>query len=159
MCSFQEVTMGADTMGRVLVSAKIENLSDLFKAQEGTLAPGAVRTVKVDDALVDTGATYLCMPLRLITELGLRPGRTRSVRMAGGLINIKIHDAVRLTVQGRDCTVDVAETAADCPVLIGQVPLEILDFVVDLNGQKLIGNPEHGGEQMLEIFSYFRGQT
>jgi hypothetical protein len=37
-------------------------------------------------------------------------------------------------------------------VLIGQVPLELLDFVVDPRGQKLIGNPEHGGEQMIEIF-------
>jgi hypothetical protein len=40
----------------------------------------------------------------------------------------------------------------DCPVLIGQVPLEVLDFVVDPQGQRLIGNPAHGGEQILEIY-------
>jgi hypothetical protein len=27
-----------------------------------------------------------------------------------------------------------------------------LDFVVDPAGQRLIGNPEHGGEQMIEMF-------
>lgn len=64
-----------------------------------------------------------------------------------------MYDAVRLTVQGRDCTVDVAEVTEDCPVLIGQVPLELLDFVVDPNGQRLIGNPEHGGEQMFELYT------
>jgi hypothetical protein len=37
-------------------------------------------------------------------------------------------------------------------VLIGQVPLELLDFVVDPRAQKLIGNPAHGGEQMLEMY-------
>jgi hypothetical protein len=37
-------------------------------------------------------------------------------------------------------------------VLIGQVPLEMLDFVVDPQSQRLIGNPEHGGEQMLELY-------
>jgi hypothetical protein len=40
----------------------------------------------------------------------------------------------------------------DCPPLIGQIPLEALDFVVDPNGQKLIGNPEHGGQQMVDLF-------
>ena len=60
--------------------------------------------------------------------------------------------AVRLTVQSHDCTVDVSELPDECPVLIGQVPLELLDFVVDPAGQRLLGNPAHGGEQMLEIY-------
>jgi len=40
----------------------------------------------------------------------------------------------------------------ECPVLIGQVALEMLDFVVDTTGQKLIGNPDHGAEQMIDMF-------
>ena len=40
----------------------------------------------------------------------------------------------------------------DCPVLIGQVPLELMDFVVDPNSQRLIGNPAHGGVEMLELY-------
>jgi hypothetical protein len=36
--------------------------------------------------------------------------------------------------------------------LIGQTPLELLDFVVDPIGQRLIGNPDHGGEQMIDVF-------
>ena len=63
---------------------------------------------------------------------------------------------MRLIVQGREFTCDVAEIADDCPVLIGQIPLEGLDFVVDPQGQRLIGNPAHGGEHMIEIFSIFR---
>ena len=34
----------------------------------------------------------------------------------------------------------------------GQVPLEVLDFVVDSRGKKLVGNPAHGGEQMTEEY-------
>jgi hypothetical protein len=37
-------------------------------------------------------------------------------------------------------------------VLIGQIPLETLDFVVDPVGQKLIGNPAHGGEHIYEWY-------
>jgi hypothetical protein len=44
------------------------------------------------------------------------------------------------------------EVPEDCPVLIGQVPLELLDLVVDPAGQQLIGNPAHGGEQVLELY-------
>ena len=36
--------------------------------------------------------------------------------------------------------------------MIGQIPLEYLDFVVDLGSRKLIGNPAHGGEQMYEMY-------
>jgi hypothetical protein len=63
-----------------------------------------------------------------------------------------MYRAVRLTIQGRDCICDVAEIPDDCPVLVGQIPLEALDFVVDPAGQRLIGNPEHGGEHMIELY-------
>lgn len=139
-------------MGKVLVPARIENLVDLVKVNEGTLPPDKVRFVEVPDALVDTGAVMLSMPKRLIARLGLVPFRTRTVRTVGGIVQTRILGPARLTVQGRDCTVDVAEIPDDCPVLIGQIPLEGLDFVVDPNNQRLIGNPEHGGEHMIDIF-------
>jgi len=40
----------------------------------------------------------------------------------------------------------------DCPPLIGVIPLEILDFVVDPTRQRLIGNPNHGGERMFDMY-------
>jgi hypothetical protein len=48
--------------------------------------------------------------------------------------------------------VDVLEAHDECPVLIGQVPLELLDFVVDPKMQRLVGNPTHGGEHMYEMY-------
>ena len=144
--------MGIELMGKVLVSAKIENLKDLYLAEQGIIPHSQVRSVEVHDALVDSGATMLSLPKRLIEQLGLGPVRTRQARTAAGTITVQIYSATRLTIQGRDCLSDVSELPDDCPALIGQVPLEILDFVVDLAGQRLIGNPAHGGEQMLEIY-------
>jgi predicted aspartyl protease len=140
-------------MGKVLVAARIENLSDLFKVHEGNLAPDAVRLVDVAEALVDTGATLLHIPERLIQQLHLSRVRTRRVRTTAGIVDVAIYDTVRLTIQGRDCIVEVAAVPDDCPVLVGQLPLEGLDFVVDPCGLRLIGNPEHGGEHMIEAFS------
>jgi clan AA aspartic protease len=142
-------------MGKVLVTAKIVNLQDLYNAQQGTIPAEQVRSVEVTDAMVDTGATHLLVPRRLIAQLGLRPFSTRQARTVGGSVTLRVYEAVRLIVQGREFTGDVAEVADDCPVLIGQVPLEALDFVIDPQGQRLIGNPAHGGEHMIEAFSHF----
>ena len=94
----------------------------------------------------------LSLPKRVIEQLGLQRLRTRRVRTSAGIVDTGMYAAVRLTIQGRDCTVDVLEVADACPVLIGQVPLELLDWVVDPVGGKLIGNPDHGGEHMIDAF-------
>ena len=147
-----EVIMGPETMGKVLVTATFENVADLYNASKGRLPDADVRRVEVTDALVDTGATMLCMPKRLIQQLDLLPIRARAALTSAGNVTRQVYGAVRLTIQGRECTTDVSELPDDCPVLIGQIPLEALDFVVDLRGRRLIGNPAHGGEHMIEIY-------
>jgi predicted aspartyl protease len=144
--------MEISTMGKVIVAARIENLRDVLLAREGALAEDQIRAVEVSDALVDTGATYLSMPRRLIEQLGLTRFRTRTARTTAGPVEFDMYGAVQLTVEGRDSLVEVAEVPDDCPVLIGQIPLESLDFVVDPKGQKLAGNPDHGGERMFDLF-------
>jgi predicted aspartyl protease len=144
--------METPTMGRVTVTARIENLGDLLGVRDGQVKAEEVRTLEIDDALVDTGATMLSLPPRLIKKLGLKKFSSRRMRTAKGTANFNIYDAVRLTIQGRVCTIDVSEVAKDCPVLIGQVPLDLLDFVVDPKGQRLIGNPEHGGKFMHDMY-------
>jgi predicted aspartyl protease len=146
-----ESDMGNDPMGKVLVTAKIESVEDAYKVKFGLIPADQARTLVVTDALVDTGATELSMPKRLITQLGLTPFATRKTRTAGGLTTLQVYRAVRLVVQERECTCDVIELPDECPVCIGQIPLEALDFVVDPRGQKLIGNPEHNGEHMVDV--------
>jgi len=144
--------METATMGKVLVTAIIENLEDLFAVKKGLMPADKVRRVEINDALVDTGATSLSMPPALIAQLGLEPLRERRARTSAGTVNVRVYGTVRLTIQGRDCPCDVTEVSDDCPVLIGQVPLELLDFVVDPVNQRLIGNPAHGGEHIIELY-------
>ncbi|HUY35230.1 MAG TPA: aspartyl protease family protein [Pirellulales bacterium] len=144
--------METETMGRVLTTATIENSEDLWLVRRGELSNDQARRVTVDDAVVDTGATYLSLPPRLIWQLGLNQLSTRPVRTTAGVVEARFYDAVRLTIQGRFCTIDVLEVPDNVPTLIGQVPLELLDFVVDPGARKLIGNPEHGGQFMHDQF-------
>ena len=127
--------METQTMGRVLTEATIENLNDVLDSENGVLAPERIRRSTVTDALVDTGATMLSLPTRLIKKLGLNKFSRRRVRSATGVAEADLYAAVRLTIQDRFCTMDVMEVPDDTPVLIGQLPLEQLDFVVDLQSR------------------------
>ncbi|HBI41837.1 MAG TPA: aspartyl protease [Planctomycetales bacterium] len=144
--------METTLMGKVLVTAKIENLFDIENRERGSLAADQVRSIEVTDALVDTGASGLLLPKRLIAQLGLRQFRIQQARGIGDEVPMPMYSVVRLTIQGRECSLDVGEISDDLPVLIGQIPLESLDFVVDLKGQRLIGNPAHGGEHIMDVF-------
>lgn len=139
-------------MGRVLTEATIENLKDLWDSQRGRMPVEQVRQITVTDALVDTSATLLTLPTRLIQQLGLSRTATKRITNFKGKTEADMYEAVRLTIQGRSCTMDVLEAPDDVPVLIGQLPLEHLDFVVDLRNRCLIGNPAHGGEHMYEVY-------
>lgn len=140
-------------MGRVLTEATIENLEDLWAVRQGHLPPDQARRITVTDALVDTGATLLSLPTRLIRQLGLTEQyRKQALDSRGNVGAAKVYGTVRLTIQGRACPTDVVEVPDNVPVLIGQIPLEYLDLVVDLRDRKLIGNPAHGGEHILEMY-------
>jgi hypothetical protein len=152
-------------MGKVLVTAKIENLEDLYDVREGRLADADVRRVEVPDALVHSEVFGLLMPLRLVEQLGLHPVGARWVTQllaAGRPTEFPRpipHHAVRLTIQGRECSMEVGAIADDQPVVIGQIALDSMDWVIDAEGGRLIGNPEHGGEEMYDIFSNTLGLT
>lgn len=145
--------METATMGKVLVKATVENLLDLFEVHKGVRKPEDVRQVQIPDALVDTGATCLSLPRRYVEQLGLERYRMRRARTSSGeLKDFDMHGMVLLKIDDRECRVEVAALSDDCPALIGQVPLELLDFVVDPIGKRLVGNPAHGGEDMMDMF-------
>jgi predicted aspartyl protease len=144
--------METEVMGRVVTEATIENLQDLWDAKRGMIPADQIRRITVSDALVDTGASGLALPTRLLRQLGLTKRYEKDATASTGTTKISVYEAVRLTIQGRDVTVDPVEVPDDVPVLVGQIPLEWLDLVVDPKNRRLIGNPAHGGQQILEMF-------
>ncbi|HEY2252001.1 MAG TPA: hypothetical protein VGH74_13105 [Planctomycetaceae bacterium] len=125
-------------------------MRDSWAVKEGLAQPDTIRRLVVADALIDTGATTLALPTRMIRELGL--SKTREQRALSIPVAINIYEVVRLTILSRICAVEVMEVPDDVPALIGQIPLALLDLVIDLQGRRLTGNPAHGGEHTLELF-------
>ena len=138
-------------MGRITARVTIENLEDVWALRKGKINSEQVRRIEVSDALIDTGAVAFSLPTRLIKELGLVATGVKNTITASGPAKTTQYDAVRITIQDRSCTVDVLEVPDQVPVLVGQIPLEFMDFIVDPVNRRLIGNPEHRGQQVLEV--------
>ncbi len=144
--------METATMGRVQVELTVESVEDLWAARKGEIPPEKVRKVVIPDALVDTGASSLALPTSVIQQLGLKKVKERPVRVATGTGVVSIYDVVQFTIMGREDKIQVIEVPDGNPALVGQLPLEMLCFVVDRKNHKLIGDPFTGGEQILDLF-------
>lgn len=138
-------------IGRVVVSITVENVENRERADRGELPPDQVRRIPTE-ALVDSGATMLSMPESMIRSLGLKFDRTKDSRTVTGPIRPNVYRGARLAVQGRAVTDEVLGLPDDRQVLLGQIPLEKLDYWIDVVNHRLVGNPEHDGQWMAEVF-------
>jgi predicted aspartyl protease len=137
-------------MGKVIIKIKLTNLLDLG-VEHRKLSKAKPRQVEVE-ALVDTGATRLYLKPSVIRALGLEKFDTIISQTANGPAKRAVYESVRLETQGRYGDFNVVEVGENVPNLVGQIPLEYLDFVVDSKNRKLIPNPEHGDKQMSEEY-------
>lgn len=138
-------------VGRVVVRVRVENYGDVERAERGEMSPADVRHVDVE-ALVDSGATYFCMPKSLIEKLGLRFRMSKATRTVTGPVELGVYASARVETQGRDCITEVMELPEGRQCLFGQIPLEMMDWWIDPIQQRLVGNPEHDGQWMAEAF-------
>ena len=77
---------------------------------------------------------------------------TRRVSIVTGPACINRCEPVRVDLMNRYEDFDVSEVPETVPNLLGQIPLEEMDFVVDPKRRRLIPNPEHGGDWILELY-------
>ena len=129
---------------------ELENLYDLVAVKLGVMNPEDVRRLTVTDALVDTGATGLCLPTPLIEQLGLTPIEMRRARTATGLVDRMLYSEVQFTILERTSLMQITDLPEGSPVLVGHMVLEHLDLCLDIK-DGLIYNPAHDGEWITEI--------
>ena len=130
---------------------KLVNREDAILAREGYIKLEDVRQIMVKDALVDTGASRLSLPKRLIQQLGLTPvGKTKSMT-ANGVANRTVYSEVEFTILERPGSIQVTDLPDNAPVLVGHIVMELLDLCLDVK-RGLIYNPAHGNEWIEEQF-------
>jgi len=136
-------------MGEVYAEITLKNGGDLVLARKGLMPEQGIRSVTIN-ALVDTGAMTLVMGEKLRKELGLDIVKTRTATLAGGSkSNCNITEPVEIYWNERSSSVQAWVLPDEEDVLLGLIPLEEMDLIVDPKNQKLVG--AHGDEMMGKI--------
>jgi len=132
---------------------RLTNSYDEDRVQSGDLQPEQVQSVEIE-ALVDTGATMLILPADVVQRLGLREQGRRKVIYANGEDDtIPWIGGVRLTLLGREMIASALVVPAGATALIGQIPLEELDLIVDPKSRTLKVNPASPDVPLFDAFS------
>ena len=97
---------------------------------------GGVAAVSTQ-ALVDTGALHLCIPESVSRQLNLSAERVRRVTFADGRsMEAPYVGPIRVEVAGRTCFVGAMVFGEE--VLLGAIPMEDLDLVIDPAPQQVV---------------------
>jgi clan AA aspartic protease len=138
-------------MGKVMTRIKVSNATDLELVGRGLMAAGDVRSIEIE-ALVDTGATMLALPEDVAAKLAAPSLGKRKARDARGIvIELEWIGNLRLEILGREMTTDALILPAGATALIGQIPLEALDLLVDPKSRELRVNPESPDMPLLDL--------
>ncbi|NEP56437.1 MAG: aspartyl protease [Symploca sp. SIO2G7] len=138
-------------MGKVLTTLTITNRIDQANAKQGLIPLEQVRSLTLDNVLVDTGATTLCLPAKVIKKLGLELLKEVDVATASGFNKARIFRDASISLLGREGTFECLELPGGRDALIGVIPLEALGVEVDLRHQQLKLLPEESMDTYLTI--------
>jgi len=113
----------------------VESKIRLSNAKENDLKPIDV------NCIVDTGATYLCIPESIALQLKLTALQKRDVKLANGhIVEVPYVGPVKVEFENRICFVG-AMVMGDS-VLLGAIPMEDMDLIVHPKLLKLTVHPE-----------------
>ena len=126
-----------NNMGKVLTTVTITNRADQIRAEESIILEEEIRTITLNNMLVDTGATMLCLPSELVTQLGLKFLREVDVSTASGLKKARIFRDAVLSLYDREGTFECLELPGGTEPLLGVIPLEALGLELDLQKQQV----------------------
>jgi clan AA aspartic protease len=134
-------------MGKVYAEITLKNAHDVGSAKQGFIKEEQVRSAVVT-AMVDTGATAnLVISEELCQQLGLGISKMREVRLANNQTEVaKVTDPVEVHWKDRDYIGNAWVLSGLREPLMGLLPLEHMDLMVDPVNQTLVG--AHGDEMI-----------
>ena len=132
-------------MGHVYADITIRNHIDVADAARGLIPADAVREVRLERVMVDTGASTLCLPAPLVAQLGLPHVRDMTVTTASGPQVTRMFEDAEVIVEGRRGSFRCFELPEGAPPLLGVLPMEELGLEPDVKNHRLRLLPEEPG--------------
>ena len=129
-------------MGLVYANIELISCDDIALKNAGYKTEGEIRKTTVN-ALVDSGAYMLCINDRIRTQLGLRTIVTQSAQLANGdITEVEIVGPVEVKFLNRSTSCRAMVLPGDNEVLLGAIPMEDMDVIIDPREQKLALPPD-----------------
>ncbi|MCL2138284.1 MAG: retroviral-like aspartic protease family protein [Treponema sp.] len=136
-------------MGLVYVNITLKNAGDLIRVKEGLKKEPEIRQTTVQ-AVVDTGAGTLIINETMRQELGLEVEGERWATLANKTTTkCKYTEPVEVHWGNRSSAVRAIVMEGAEEVLLGAIPLEEMDLIVDPARQILIG--AHGDTPVMRV--------
>lgn len=126
-----------------IIHAEIELLSsyDLEHERRGYIKPEEVHSVKVK-ALVDSGASMLCINEHLKEQLDLAAQNDQEVELANGIIEkCEVAGPVEIRFENRKTVCFAVVLPGESEVLLGAIPMQDMDVVILPFEEKMVVNP------------------
>ncbi len=128
-------------MGLIYVNLELVNAGDIYLAQKGYIQSREIKGMKVQ-ALVDSGAYMLSINQSIKTQLDLQKVDEQAAELADGTqVRLDIVGPVEIRFENRRANVDAMVLPGEAEVLLGSIPMEDLDVLIDPKRQRLIVNP------------------
>lgn len=133
---------GEKKMGFTYADIELISADDLALHRRGFLPEEGIKRMRVS-ALVDTGAYMLVINESIKRQLDLPVMEEQAVRLADDTERrFEIVGPVEVRFENRSTTVRAIVLPGDSEPLLGAIPIEGMDVVVDPRQQRLIVNPE-----------------
>ena len=140
-----------ELMGKIITTLIITNRIDQANAEDGLISAEQVRSITLNNVLIDTEATTLCLPSNAIAQLGLKLLKEVDVATATGISKARIFRDASISLLGREGTFECLELPGGGEPLLGVIPLEALGIELDLKNQTLKLLPISSTETYLTI--------
>ena len=128
-------------MGYVYADIQLTNEDDLAFKRRGWAAEAEIRRVRTK-ALVDSGAYDLIINEEIQNQLNLPVLGKRTIKVADeSLLDVDIVGPVEVRFEDRATTVRALLLPDTEEVLLGAIPLEGLDVIIDPLRERLLVNP------------------
>ena len=142
-------------MGTVFVDITLVNVADRVMAKNGHLSEQDIRMISAN-VIVDTGAVTLIISEPVREKLGLGITDRKEATLANNAkIICRVAEPVEIRWKRRVCVCQPWVLPGDGWILLGAIPLEDMDLMVDPRNQVLVGR--HGEEQVGMLYGAMRG--
>lgn len=134
--------MKTASVGITYAEIELIRSDDLAFLEAGFLKEEQIRRVKVR-SLVDSGASMLAIPESIKNQLNLRKVDEQQAELAdGNVINLQVVGPVEIRFENRKAIVTALVIPGDSEVLLGAIPMQAMDVLIDPKNERLIVNPK-----------------